>query len=136
MKFHGSRPRAFGAKRARQRRNGLRTPFLDARLLALHYFRFIVAGEVADARAEYGCAGATLDELAEISGLRVARDVQIAYRYVKARNAAWPHLVRRRGNVGTSRDDLVQLNREGITGAVRPRSTVRALRQSVGRRPV
>ena len=48
MKCRGSHPGASGAKRARQRRNALRTPFLDAGLLALHDLRFIIAGEVAN----------------------------------------------------------------------------------------
>ena len=53
-----ARQRAAGAGKARRRRNGAKTIFLNTRLLALTYLRYIVAGEIAGDWGNFGCAGA------------------------------------------------------------------------------
>ena len=80
----------------------------------LPYLRFIVEGEVANAWAKFGGLGAMLTDLARVAKLSVARNMDTAPTCENARNAAWSHLARRRGNMGFFRGELIWLNRDGF----------------------
>ena len=62
--------------------------------MALRYLRFIIAGEVADARGKFGGVGATLTDLARVLGLIACQDMETAFQFEKVQNALRSNLAR------------------------------------------
>ena len=109
-----ARKKAFEAEKSRQRRNALKTSFLNTGQLALAYLRYIVAGELAGYWAEFGGLGAILTHLASTIELSITKNVKTASRFERARSAAWSHLARARGSLQTIKDELVKINRDRL----------------------
>ena len=85
---------------------------------ALAYLRYIIAGELAGAWAEFGGLGAMLANLASVMELPVLQNMETACRFERAQNAAWTHLARERGSLQIIRDELVEVNRDRLEQVV------------------
>ena len=89
----------------------MRTPFLNSALLALHYLRCIIAGEVAGARQRLGRTGAASTRPARLMELSTTQNAETACRYEEAQNASRAHIARERGYLDVIKCELVQISR-------------------------
>ena len=106
--------RAAEAERSRQKRNAVKTSFLNTGQLALAYLRYIIAGELSGAWTKFGGLGALLTNLASILELSVLQNMETACRFERTQSAAWPHLARERGSLRTIKEELVKVNRDRL----------------------
>ena len=106
--------RAIEAERNRQKRNSVKTSFLNTGQLALAYLRYITAGELAGAWSNFGGLGAMLTNLAAILELSVLQNMEAACRFEKTQSAAWSHLARERGSLQIIKEELVKINRDRL----------------------
>ena len=106
-----ARKRAFEAEKNRQKRNAVKTSFLNTGQLAVACLRCIIAGEIVGAWAKFGGLGALLTNLASLVELSVIQNMETASRFERAQSAARPHLARERGSLQTIKEELVKMNR-------------------------
>ena len=114
------RPRSFEPELPRQKRIGARAPFLNTGKRALHFLRFIIVREGADAQAGLGRSGLTLNKLAHFAEIGAARNMETASHYENVRNTARSHVALERGSVGAIRGGLTKLIPERLTHCLRP----------------
>ena len=100
-----------GAEKPGQRRNSVKTWFLNAGQLALAHLRFISAGEVPGDRVKFGGRGALLTNLAHLPELSDIPKGETAPRFERAWSAAVAHLARDRRNLLLVKDELFKVNR-------------------------
>ena len=106
--------RAAESERSRQKRNAVKTSFLNTGQLALTYLRYIMAGELSGAWTKFGGLGAMLTNLASIMELSVLQNMETACRFERTQSAAWSHLARERGSLQTIKEELVKVNRDRL----------------------
>ena len=94
--------KAAELEKEHQRRKSAKMSFLDPRLLALRYLRYIVAGEVAGAWKNFGGRGAALTNLAHFLGPPLIPNVETASKFEKAQSTARAHLAWGEGTCGRS----------------------------------
>ena len=121
--------RAIEAERNRQKRNAVKTSFLNTGQLCLAYLRYIVAGELAGAWTKFGGLGAMLTNLASILELSVLQNMETACRFEKSQSAAWSHLARERGSLQIIKEELVRINRDRLHQVVNDQLSEFAERQ-------
>ena len=71
-------------RKSRETRNAVKTSFLDIGRLALAHLRYIIAGELAGARAKSGGLGALLTNLASAIELSVIQNMETASRFERS----------------------------------------------------
>ena len=106
--------RAAESERSRQKRNAVKTSFLNTGQLALAYLRYIIAGELSGAWSKFGGLGALLTNLASILELSVLQNMETACRFERTQSSAWSHLARERGSLQTIKEELVKVNRDRL----------------------
>ena len=89
---HPPRKRGAEAEQPRLRRYDVNTSTLNAEQLALSYLRFMVAGEIAGPRGNFGGFGALIANLAHFLELSVTQDVETTSCFERAQSPARPHL--------------------------------------------
>ena len=114
--------RAAEAERARQRPSP-KSSLLKTGQLALAYLRYIIAGEIAGARAKFGWLRAMLTNLARLLGLSVMRNMGAASRFEGAPSTAWAHLERGRRNLRLIWEELAKVDRDRLLRCVNDQIT-------------
>ena len=85
-----------------QRRKSAKTSFLDLRLLALRYLRYVVASEVAGARKNFGGRGGMPTNLAFILEPPLIPNVETASKFERAQSTARAHVAWSEGTCSRS----------------------------------